>query len=428
MLTERSKELVKGDAPLYLFGAVFALLTIIISGFSDYRLWATVAIWVYGIGFIFAVGLSFLRNRSLRFYLRVALAVFIFIGALIVPLTTEVVHRAHGTSQSYVQPEVWVVENAGKRVINGKSPYVSPPRKIGQSLLSTPAPLPVYSYFDYLPLMSIFGTLRSTDEPKALTDARIPFSIVGIGAIVLSLFLLRKNREACLKVGIVTAVLPTAALPLVTGGDDLPVIGIMLLAATLMMRKKPVLGAVALGLACGLKFTAWPLAAMLILVAKRKDGRSYKMPTLVVFLGVLFSSLVPAILDNPFGFITDAIRFPLGLAGTKSPAQSPMPGHLLIDTFPNWHFEIILGLIALSLLLAVSWIKFFPIVSIERALLGSGVLMLIATVLAPSTRVGYIVYPVECFAWAWLVWKSDPNNFSSIDKLHVDEEFLLTKT
>ena len=65
----------------------------------------------------------------------------------------------------------------------------------------------------------------------------------------------------------VLTVLPTAALPLATGGDDMPVAALMLLGLVALQRRRPVLAGLALGAASSLKFTAWPLALLALWAA-----------------------------------------------------------------------------------------------------------------------------------------------------------------
>ena len=72
----------------------------------------------------------------------------------------------------------------------------------------------------------------------------------------------------------VIAILPTAALPLATGGDDMPVVAFLLLAMVLAQRRQPfAVGRRALGIVSAMKFTAWPLAALALFAARNRRGQ-----------------------------------------------------------------------------------------------------------------------------------------------------------
>ena len=73
-------------------------------------------------------------------------------------------------------------------------------------------------------------------------------------------------------------VLPTAALPLATGGDDLPVAALLLLGLVLLQRRRPLWAGVALGVAASMKITAWPLAALAFLVARDSERAAGPSP------------------------------------------------------------------------------------------------------------------------------------------------------
>ena len=55
--------------------------------------------------------------------------------------------------------------------------------------------------------------------------------------------------------------------PLATGGDDMPVVALMLLGLVALQRRRPVLAGLALGAASSLKFTAWPLVVLALWAA-----------------------------------------------------------------------------------------------------------------------------------------------------------------
>jgi hypothetical protein len=102
-------------------------------------------------------------------------------------------------------------------------------------------------------------------------------------------------------------------------------------------------------------------------------------------------------------FVLNAIRFPLGLTRVKSPAASPLLGQELVKLFPSAKPELvaILGLVGLAAMLygLKRWTPSTP----QSAAGFSGLAMLFATVLAPATRFGYLIYPLDLLTCAVLL-------------------------
>ncbi len=201
-------------------------------------------------------------------------------------------------------------------------------------------------------------------------------------------------------------VLPTAALPLATGGDDLPVAALMLLGLVLLQRRRPLWAGVVLGVAASMKITAWPLAALAFLVARDRSGRRSRRSSWMVvagIVGVMVPAVLPTAAENLSAFIENVVRFPLGLAGVRSPAASPLIGHLVVSLFPGIHrlFTVLVagvGLLALGYVLA----RHRPHTPAALSRLVAWI-MTIAILLAPATRVGYLLYPIDFFVWTWLL-------------------------
>ena len=53
---------------------------------------------------------------------------------------------------------------------------------------------------------------------------------------------------------------------------------------------------------------------------------------MIVVTGLLAAALAPAALLDPYAFLQNTVLFPLGLTAHKTPAASPLPGHLLATT------------------------------------------------------------------------------------------------
>ncbi len=329
----------------------------------------------------------------------------VLLGATLVPLSLEILWRAEtGTGTAHVQPEVAVVEASGTRLAHRQDPYQL---ITGRTHVSVPAGQPAYdAYNPYLPLMSVFGLARSTHAPPRLTDARVAFSLITIVVVVAALALCRGPTGPRLLALQSMTVLPTAALPLATGGDDLPVAALLLLGLVLMQRRRPLAAGLALGVAASMKITAWPLAALAAFAARDAQGRRGKRPALYLLGGmaaVMVPAVLPTALSNLPAFIENVVRFPLGLAGIKSPAASALVGHAIVSAFPALHHVFPLAVAAVgTVVLGYVLVRRPPRTAGALARL-VGWVMMVAILLAPATRVGYFLYPIDLFLWAWLL-------------------------
>jgi hypothetical protein len=424
------------DALLYGCSALFAGVTGLAVGISLYRQWGQMAFGPY----VLAAGIMAVvawwadrrappaprrtareslgatsavrpaRSWRLARVARVVAFLIVLIGATLVPLTLEVIWRSEGNAAEHVQPEVVVVEQAGDRAAHGKDPYRVVDRD-GRVLIHQDAEPTYELYYPYLPGMVLFG-FSSVDSTGSkvearLTDARIQFLVFTGLVTLLALSRLRPPTDARVRAFQVLTVLPTAALPLATGGDDMPVVALMLLGLAALQRRRPVLAGLALGAASSLKFTAWPLVILALWAAwdlqrHRAIGR-YLLGVGAVVVPVVF----PVALRNPSAFVDNVIRFPLGLAGVSSPAASALPGHILVAAFPGAHkaYVVVVGVVGGAVLIRHLMRK-PPRDASEVAAL-TGWVMLIAILLAPATRIGYLLYPINLFVWAWMLRRAD---------------------
>jgi MYXO-CTERM domain-containing protein len=342
------------------------------------------------------------RARTARI---VAFLVVLF-GATLVPLSVEVVWRSQGNAAEHVQPEVVVVERAGARVAHGKTPY----RVIDRNghIVIHERDLPVYElYYPYLPGMIIFGLSSGSTVEARLTDARIQFLLFSVLITILALSRLRPSTDARTRAFQALTVLPTAALPFATGGDDMPVVALMLAGLVALQRRRPVLAGLALGAASSLKFTAWPLVVFALWAAFDRSSRRAIGRYVAGVVAVVVPVVLPVALSNMSAFVDNVIRFPLGLAGVSSPAASALPGHILVSALPGIHrpYLIVAGLVG-GVVLIRHLVRHPPRNPAEVAAL-TGWVMLVAILLAPATRVGYLLYPINLFVWAWMLGQAD---------------------
>jgi hypothetical protein len=418
------------DAVLYAGSALFAIVTAEAASISLYQQWGRLAVGPYALG---AIASALVARRAKRRRpkgsqdggatpqpvaphdasgvarwhwtgTRAAIFLVVLVGATLAPLALEVMWRTGPGGAAHVQPEVSVVEQSGNAYFHGHDPYrtINP-----HALPAVPKGEPAYDAYDpYMPLMSWFGGPRSTDAPLRLTDARVAFSVFTILVVIVAMGLCRGPTGPRVLALQSMTVLPTAALPLATGGDDVPVAALMLLGLVLLQRRRPLWAGAALGVAASMKITSWPLAALAFLAARDRDGNRGKRPSLLVLAG-LFGVMVPAVLptvaENVPAFVDNVVRFPLGLAGVHSPAGSPLIGHVVVSLFPGFHraFTVVLA-VGGAVVLGYVLVRRRPTTPAALARL-VGWVMAVAILLAPATRVGYMLYPIDLFVWAWLL-------------------------
>jgi hypothetical protein len=97
----------------------------------------------------------------------------------------------------------------------------------------------------------------------------------------------------------------------------------------------------------------------------------------------------------------NTVLFPLGLSKYKTPAASPLPGHLLASTGMAGHWAAVALLVTAGLGFAVSLVV-RPPDSARAAAWRLAVGLAVMFTLAPATRWGYFVYPIGLAGWLLL--------------------------
>jgi len=191
-----------------------------------------------------------------------------------------------------------------------------------------------------------------------------------------------------------------------------------------------------MGVAAAMKITAWPLAALCLLVVPAvqkgrtlgdpaNSGGGYGAPQADVaeastagprparllysfgVASVVVPVLVPFFVADPAAFIENVIKFPLGLTDVSSPAASALPGHLIAVYLPHAKHLVTLAL-AVGVLLAIGTLLVARTPRTPAAAARFiGFAMTAAIVLAPATRIGYLLYPVDLLVWAWVLERDD---------------------
>ncbi|WP_406439531.1 glycosyltransferase 87 family protein [Streptomyces sp. NBC_01613] len=364
-----------GLTGLYWLGcAVFALLLALTTTLATHRIWGLCAALGYGA----AAGLA---RRAPRTGERPATFASLA-GAVVLPLLVLI---AVGAAQS----EVHVVEHSGSLLLHSGSPYPPHPTEVGD-------------YNPYLPGMALFGLPHALLGATPLADARLWFAAVFLVSMVTAARSTASAGERPARsadTALLLAAFPAVALPLAVGGVDLPVIGLMCLGlATAGRGGSGTAAGLAMGAAAALKWTAWPLLPAGLVLLAVTAGRKPAIRAALVSALIAVLAVVPAALANPAAFIQHVVLFPLGQGAVRSPASSPLPGHLLATYVPGGHALAIAALAVAALAIGVSLVVRPPrtvLAAADRLALGLG----LAMCLIPATRFGYLVYPLVLAVW-----------------------------
>jgi hypothetical protein len=402
-----------GDVLIYSGCAVAAFGVRVIASIPLQREWALLAVGPYcgaaAIAAILAARRAGLRARAL-------LAVAAFLGAAVLPTTVEITWRAHSGPGFHAQSEVIITEEAARATVHGHHPYAA-------TYLSGPLaarPLGTKTHFPYLPAMLLFGLPRALGGDHPVTDGRIWFGAAALVVFGLALGAWRAPPARRLRAFQMLLILPTGALLMAGGGDDLPVVALMLLSLALLEHERereaapeprtgPLLAAgAAAGLAAATKQTAWLLLPFLLAAAWSQWGRRYAA-ILAASAGLVASTIVlPFVVWNPGAFVEDALRFPLGLGHQPTAADTPTLGRALIQAFPSAK-GLLTALLVAIIAAAVAGLLLFrsPVVPAGAAF-RAGMAFAVALTLAPAARLGYLIYPINLLAWSWLLRARSP--------------------
>jgi hypothetical protein len=368
------------SVPRYWAATAFAVCAAFASGVAVFstndlhRLWGLIATCAY-----IAAALAVLAWRSRGIDLALLLSVG---GALVTPLFLNA-----ATNQK--QPEVGVIARSAKQLVNHHSPY--------QSAASLAAAHNPNAYNPYLPVMSLFGIPRALFGSHVITDPRVWFGLAFL--VIFWLALRAAGAKNCVRWTVFIAASPVIAFELAVGGDDIPIVALMCLGFALLWRRpRFALAGIALGLASAAKSTAWPAVAVAAVLIGTRDG---KQP-LLTFLGWAVASCLaivgPVAVIWPGPLAANTIEFPLGLAGVKSAAASPLPGHVLADTGPLGHMVAIVLLVLAGAAIAASLVV-WPPKTVPAAVWRLAIGLALMFLLAPATRFGYFIYPASLLLW-----------------------------
>jgi glycosyl transferase family 87 len=366
--------------------SLFGLAVVVVSTQSPHRLWGACAAAGYGCAAL--ISLARVRwRRELALIAAVA-------GGLLVPLCWL---AAAGRGM----PEVWVVAHSAELLVRHGRPYQS------AAVLGAD----VYGYNPYLPGMTVFGLPQALFGRGVATDPRVWDGLAFVAAFASALRIAGGARGArgtgSLRRTAVLTASPLIAFPLAVSGNDLAVLGLTCLGLALTTRPElrrpppPAWAGIALGGAAALKATAWPALLIVAVLFLARDGRGAAARFAAAAGAVLAVVVGPILVIQPADLVVNTIGFPLGLTRARSPAASPLPGHLIAAIGPAGHLAVIALLAAAGIGLGVLLAVRPP----RNAVSAAGYLALALTMLfllAPATRWGYFIYPASIGCWLGL--------------------------
>jgi hypothetical protein len=362
-------------AGIFAVSAVWAILVAVVSNDHNHKIWGMIAAFGYGLAVAVILLVRHARAADLALWLA-------FVGGLVLPL-------GYLAARHLYQPEVHVVAQSAQDLIHHGTPYMS------QAALRAAGK--INDYNPYLPLMALFGLPTALFGFNAVTDPRVWF-----GLVFLAVFWLALRKGGARDPGrwvLLVAASPVIAFELAVGGTDVPMVAFLCLGFAFLWDRKPLLAGLALGIGSSMKATAWPAllvtAALLWVTMSRRAVRDFALAV----IAVLVVCVGPILITNPRELIFNTIKFPLGLAGVESDARSPLPGYLIADLWGRTGHTIVVALLVLAALAVAVSLVARPPRTVPRAVLLLSGAMTLMFVLAPSTRVGYFIYPATLAIW-----------------------------
>lgn len=362
--------------------AVYAGVTII-TGHAD----GTWAIWACG-GYA-VTALLLLAPTGMIIPLAAAIG-----GSLIAPLLWLIL-RAPATG------EVVVIGRSTSYLLKHGTPYLPP------TMLTS-----WVHYNPYLPLMQLFGLPRSAGLTGVLGDPRIWTTLVTVAALLAAFITVSPHRvRDCRDCGNRAALFsalaiasPLIAFPLAVGETDPPIIALTCLTLAWAARGKLVRAGAVLAIACAMKTTAWAVVPVIgvmawVRYAPRAAGRF--AATAISLTGLLAVLAAPEALATPVAVTSvkaNLIDYPLGTTKYKTPAQSPLPGHLIAELGPAGHAAAV-ALMVIAVVAFAAWILRRPPRDARDAALRLAVGYAVMFALDPSSRFGYFTYPLALLGW-----------------------------
>ncbi|MCL2582988.1 MAG: glycosyltransferase 87 family protein [Streptosporangiales bacterium] len=297
--------------------------------------------------------------------------------------------------------EVIVIGRGARHLLAYGTPYLPPSQLIDWK-----------SYNPYMPVMELFGLPRAAGLNGALGDPRIWTTLVTAALLAATFAIASPHRlrdcPGCRRrtatLAAIALASPVFAYPLALGITDPPIIGLLFLTLALAYRGRWVPAGIALAVACAMKSTAWaalPVLADLAWVRYTPRVAVRITVTAVAATGLLSLAAAPTLVASTDSFLQNTVYFPFGLTVHKTPAESPLPGHILSTLGPGGHLAA-MTLMAVAAAAFTGWVLLRP----PRTAIAAGMVLAagyaIVFILDPSSRFGYFVYPVGLLGWVTL--------------------------
>jgi hypothetical protein len=120
--------------------------------------------------------------------------------------------------------------------------------------------------------------------------------------------------------------------------------------------------------------------------------------TAVGTAGILALLVAPEAMATPDAVKQNLIDFPLGLTKHKTPAASPLPGHLIAQLGAVGHWTAV-ALMVLAGVAFAAWIIVRPPRDARDVAFRLAVGYAVMFSLDPATRFGYFAYPLGLLGW-----------------------------
>ena len=162
-----------------------------------------------------------------------------------------------------------------------------------------------------------------------------------------------------------------------------------------------------------MKSTAWaavPVLAIMAWVRYAPRAAARFGATAIGATGLLALLAAPQALATPTDVKAvkqNLIDFPLGLTRHKTPAASPLPGHLIAGLGTAGHYAA-MALMVLAVVSFAAWLLLRPPRDARDAAWRLAVGYAVLFVLDPSTRFGYFAYPLALLGWLALTKTNSP--------------------
>ncbi|MFQ6015041.1 MAG: glycosyltransferase 87 family protein [Anaerolineae bacterium] len=355
--------------------------------------------------------LDLLRERFPRrvFLGKVFLLLLLVVLVVILPTTLAMALRRTQGAHLYMHDGAIQTEEAAKLLVAGKNPYTASyrdtpmadwPFQEGEVTRN-----PALEHAIYLPFLFLFSVPFYLASQAALGwyDQRLVYLMLFLGSLWLALRLPRR-REGKLSLAAFLALNPLMVPFLMEGRNDVFILFWLLLSTYLLGRGRLRSSALALGIACATKQTAWLflpfyLAHLLRRRAPWQGTWERLRPALGPLLLAAAVLVLPFLLWSPHDFLQDTLRYQATLYTVRGWGLS----HLLLRLgvipsnqapFPFWALQLAAGLPTLALLLVRQWQRY----SLAQVWTHFALLLLVVGFTSRAFNDNYLGFILACLA------------------------------